>query len=120
MKTRFVVLLGIMTLMGTSGLAQENSKGEVSLAFSYVHFVPQNNRIVSSANLYGGGGAGVFYFLGGLGIKGEFEGYGSSTKTFVFPAGSTLICPAGCTPTASGNLFTYNVGPQVKFHRGHI
>jgi hypothetical protein len=119
MKAKSAIVLGIMMLVGTSAFAQENSKGEVSLDFSYVHFVPQNNRIVSSANLYGGGGAGVYYFLGGLGIKGEFEGYGSSTKTFVFPAGS-IVCPRGCAATASGNLFTYNVGPQIKFHRGPI
>jgi Outer membrane protein beta-barrel domain len=119
MKAKSAIVLGIMMMVGTSAFAQENSKGEVSLDFSYVHFVPQNNRIVNSANLYGGGGAGVYYFLGGLGIKGEFEGYGSTTKTFVFPAGS-VVCPAGCTATASGNLFTYNVGPQIKFHRGPI
>jgi opacity protein-like surface antigen len=119
MRAKFAIVLGITMLVGTSAFAQENSKGEVSLDFSYVPFVPQNNRIVSSANLYGGGGAGVWYFLGGLGIKAEFEGYGSSTKTFVFPARS-FVCPAGCATTASGNLFTYNVGPTVKFHRGHI
>jgi hypothetical protein len=119
MKSKSAIVLGIMVLVGTSAFAQENQKGEVSLDFSYIHFVPQNNNIVHSVNLWGGGGSAVYYFLGGLGIKGEFEGYGSSTRSFAFAPGST-ICPGGCAGNASGNLFTYNVGPQVKFHRGKV
>ena len=108
-KALFAVL--VLLAFGDAAFAQHN--GEVSLNYSLVRFVPQNNSIVPSVNLNGGGGAGVLYFAGIFGIKAEFQGYGSSTSNFVFPAGS-LVCPAGCTASAQGNLFTYNVGPTIK------
>jgi hypothetical protein len=116
MKIKYAIILGIMILLGTSGFAQESQRGEVALDFSYIHFVPQNNNTINSVNLWGGGGSAVYYFLGGLGIKGEVEGYGATTRGFAFAPGSA-ICPAGCAGRASGDLFTYNVGPQIKFHR---
>jgi hypothetical protein len=119
MKIKYAIVLGIMILVGTSTFAQESQRGEVALDFSYIHFVPQNNNTINSVNLWGGGGSAVYYFFGGLGIKGEFEGYGAATRGFAFAPGSA-ICPAGCAGRASGDLFTYNVGPTLKLQRGHI
>jgi opacity protein-like surface antigen len=56
--------------------------------------------------LNGGGGSGAFYFSKNIGIVAEFEGYGSYTRNINTGAGLVSV---------SGNLFTYNVGPIVKF-----
>jgi hypothetical protein len=56
-----------------------------------------------------------------IGIKAEFEGYGSQTRNFNFT--NTAFCNTEggvCTGAASANLFTYNVGPVIKFRTPHV
>ena len=118
MKTRCATLFGIIMLVATSAFAQENSKLEASVDFSYMHFVPQNNHIVQPFNLWGGGGSLVYYF-GRLGIKADLQGYATTTQRFAFGSGSSF-CPTVCTGNAQANLFTYAFGPQYKFHVGRI
>ena len=121
MKFSAAVLSGIVLLTGKTVLAQDYSKIEVTADYSYVHANPQNNNIIPTFSLNGGGGSGAFYFSKYIGIVGEFEGYGSYTHNFTIP-------PAYCTPTggvncsanAQGNLFTYNVGPIVKYRTQHF
>src|SRR6266566_2590937 len=48
-------------------------------------------------------------------FTGEFNGYASTTKTFRVPATANSPCPAGCTVTGSGDMFSYNVGPVLKY-----
>jgi hypothetical protein len=117
MKTRLLTVLGIIVLVASSAFAQENSKVEASVDFSYFHFVPQNNHIVQPFNVWGGGGS-LVYYLGRLGIKADLQGYASTTQTFSFPSGSAF-CPTGCSGKAQGNMFTYAFGPQFKIFRGH-
>jgi hypothetical protein len=119
MKTRFSIVLGIIVLVATSAFAQERTRLEASADFSYLHFVPQNNNIVQPFNLWGGGGSAVYYIFGRLGIKADLQGYASTTHSFAFAPGS-LVCPAGCTGRASGNMFTYAFGPQFKVRIGPI
>jgi len=118
MRMRSVFILGIILLFGTVAFAQDYPKIEVPLDYSYMRFNPENNRIVSSFSLNGGGGGVVVYITHAIGIEGEFQGYGSLSKTFNFPATANSPCPLGCTVKADGNLFTYNVGPVFKF-RAH-
>jgi len=106
-------VLAVLALLALGDAAFAQHAAEVSLDYSYVHFVPQNNNLVSSVNLNGGGGAAALYF-GYFGIKADFQGYASTTHNFAFPPGSA-VCPAGCSGNAQVNLFTYNVGPTVKF-----
>jgi hypothetical protein len=69
--------------------------------------------------LNGGGGSFDFNFDKYLGLKAEFEGYGSNTQNFIAPAG-TRFCPLGCTANIQGNLFTYQAGPQVGLRTGRF
>jgi len=87
--------------------------------YSYMRFNPENSNVVSGFSLNGGGGfAG--YFNHYLGIQGEFEGYATAgNRTFNF-SGSSSICPSGCSVIASGNMFTYNVGPILKYRAEHF
>ena len=121
MKLRAAILSGFVLLFGTMAFAQENPKVEVSVDYSYIHANPQNNDIIKPFSLNGGGGAAAFYFSKHIGIEAEFQGYGSFTHSLVIPAGSAA-CPGAtnCLVTAQGNLFTYNVGPIVKFRSKHF
>jgi opacity protein-like surface antigen len=66
--------------------------------------------IWNSQNLNGGGAQGAFYFKSWLALAADFQGYGSFTQC---PKSSSEFI--GC---ASGNLFTYTFGPQVKYRAG--
>jgi hypothetical protein len=106
MKIRSAVVLGGILLFGTAAFAQDSPKAEITGYYSYFRFNPENSGTLSSHSL-NGGGADIAYFLTKMiGIKGEFGGYQSNSVTFT--NGSTVA-------TASANLFTYNVGPVVKF-----
>jgi hypothetical protein len=98
-------------------------KVEVSLDYSYVHANPQNNSVIPTFSLNGGGGGIAVYINKYIGIEGEFEGYGSYTHNFTIPPGKYCV-PVGtannCPVSAQGNLFTYNIGPIVKFRTKHV
>src|SRR5246500_4452272 len=121
MKIRGTVILGITLLFGTMAFAQDYYKIEVTGDYSYVHANPQNNNIIPTFSLNGGGGSAAFYFSKLIGIEAEFEGYGRYTHNFTISAGNAA-CPGTvpCPVSAQGNLFTYNVGPIVKFRPKHF
>ena len=118
MKLKSAMILGIVLLFGTAAFAQDYPKIEIPMYYSYMRFNPENSNIVSSFSLNGGGGGATFFFNHFLGITTEFNGYGSTTQTFHFPATANSPCPAGCTVTGSGDLFTYNFGPVLKYRSG--
>jgi hypothetical protein len=120
MKVRSLLVLGIVLLFGTAAFAQDYAKVEIPMQYSYMRFNPENSNIVSGFSLNGGGGGVTVYVNHFLGFTGEFNGYGSLNKTFVFPATANSPCPAGCTVKSSGNLFTYNVGPVLKYRTEHF
>ena len=103
---KLVVLTAIL-LIGSVALAQEGTKAEIDGYYSYFRFNPENSGTLNSHSLNGGGGDVAFYFNGMIGIKGEFAGYQSSTVTYTNPTFGSA--------SASANLFTYNVGPIIKF-----
>src|SRR5277367_4343530 len=122
MKVRNAVILGVLLLFGTKTFAQDAPKAEVWLDYSYVRFNPQNNNIIQPFSLNGGGGGVAFYFNKHIGIEGDFQGYGSQTRTFTIP-GTSPACNNGgaaCAGNAQANLFTYNIGPIVKFRAKHF
>jgi len=120
MKLSTVILSGLVLSLGSSALAQDYPKVEVPVVYSYMRFNPENSNIVSGLSLNGGGGGATVYFNHMLGITGEFNGYASLNKTFQFPATANSPCPIGCTVKASGDLFTYNVGPVLKYRSEHF
>jgi hypothetical protein len=122
MKIRISPILGVALLFGSITFAQDDHKIEVTADYSYVHANPQNNNIIPTFSLNGGGGSAAFYFSNYIGIEAEFEGYGSYTHNFSIPATSPFCNNDGapCPVSAQGNLFTYNVGPIVKFRTSHF
>jgi outer membrane protein OmpA-like peptidoglycan-associated protein len=119
MKMRVLATLGFILMLGSAAFAQDAPKIEIPIDYSYMHFNPQNNNIVSAFSLNGGGGGLTYYFTRSIGIEAEFQGYASQTKSFTFPVSSTL-CPTGCVINAQGNMFTYNVGPVFKYRAKHF
>jgi hypothetical protein len=113
-------MLGIALLFGSTTLAQDYAKVEVPVGYSYMRFNPEDSHIVSGFSLNGGGGGVTVFVNHALGIAAEFNGYGSLSKTFAFPATANSPCPTGCTVTADANLFTYNVGPVLKYRSEHF
>jgi opacity protein-like surface antigen len=108
LKISSAVVLGALLLFAMPAFAQDDSKMEVSGNYSYIRFNPQNNNIngLGAFSLNGGGGSFTYFFTSFVGIKAEFEGYGSTTRTL--PGGVPV----------SANLFTYNVGPEIKLRSG--
>lgn len=119
MKFTRLIAVGCFLLFGTAAFGQDYAHWEVPANYSYMRFNPENSNVVSGFSLNGGGGGIVGYFNRDIGIEGEFEGYNTAgNRTFHF-SGSNSLCPAGCSVVASGNMFTYNVGPVVKARTEH-
>jgi opacity protein-like surface antigen len=114
MRIRIVVLVGLALLMGRSAFAQEYDKTEISGNYSYASGNPANTLHRFALN--GGGGAIVYNFNRFFGIKGDLQGYGASTSTFTALTVNPLIAGATIVPSvsASGNLFTYLGGAQLR------
>jgi hypothetical protein len=85
--------------------------------YSYIQFNPTINGAQSRA--FNGGGGGVQYnFSREFGIKGDFQGYGSTqwTVNVTSPIGTSLgIIPVG-TYKSNANMFTYLFGPTFTVH----
>lgn len=122
MMRRIVWLCAVALWLGGFAFAQDTPKVEVNLDYSYIHANPQNNDIIPAFSLNGGGGGASFFFNKIIGIEAEFNGYGSYTHHFTIPGTSPYCINGGlpCSVTAQGNLFTYNVGPIVKFRTSHV
>ena len=84
---RSVLIFGIILLFGTVAFAQSDHTIEVTGNYSYIHANPQNNNVIPTFSLNGGGGSGAFYFSKYIGIMAEFEGYGSYTHNFTAAIG---------------------------------
>ena len=122
MKLKVIAISAVVALFAAGVLAQEVPKVEVWLDYSYMRFNPQNSNIVSSFSLNGGGGGFAVYFTKLIGIQADFQGYGSETRNFSL-AGTSPFCNNGglpCAGNVQANLFTYNVGPIVKFRTEHF
>ena len=114
MKNRIpVTIAAVLLVLSVSAIAQEIPKIELAGGYSYMNVNPNISQITSQ-NFNGGGGAAVFNLTPLLGIKADFMGYAFGTgwtKKLInqgFPV----------TGSASGNLFTYMFGPQIKKHSG--
>jgi hypothetical protein len=113
MKIRTVLLVGAALLMGRTVFAQEYPKWEIPVDYTYAR---GNGARIKPFSLNGGGGGIVYNFNRYFGIKGDLQGYGSTTRTFndlliVNPNGTTTVLPS---VSVQGNLFTYMGGPQLR------
>jgi len=118
MKVVKVLTFALLFLVGVNALGQQAPTAEASVNYSLVIYNPAKNY-TGTRYLNGGGGAGVYNFGKYLGLKGEFQGYASTTATFTILAGHVI--PPGIYKTQA-NLFTYLFGPQINFRmrRGKI
>ena len=114
MKMRSVLLVGVVLLIGRAAFAQEYAKWEIPVDYSYARGNPAN--VAKPFSLNGAGGGIVYNFNRFFGIKGDLQGYGSTTSTFnnvtiVNSNGTITLIPQ---VKANGNLFTYMAGPQLR------
>ena len=110
MKVRLAVLLAVASLVCSVSFAQDSPKIEITGDYSYFRLNPGLPSVWNSQNLNGGGAQAAFYVKSWLALAADLQGYGSFTQC---PKSSSEF--SGC---ASGNLFTYTFGPQVKYRAG--
>lgn len=108
-----LVLIAVGLMCTAAAVAQDVPKFELTGGYSYVNFHPGLSQITSQ-NMNGGGGAFVYNLSNLIGIKADFMGYavGSGWTNKLINAGYPV------TGSASGNMFTYMFGPQIKKHSG--
>ena len=120
MKLRTALIFAVdVMLFGLPAWSQEHPKWEVPIDYSYVHFQAidfesrnGNYFFGRNYNLNGGGGGVVYNFSHLIGVKAEFQGYGSASRVIIIPPGNPFL-PAGGSASVSGNLFTYMAGPVL-------
>jgi opacity protein-like surface antigen len=112
MKFRFFLAFAIALILSGVAMAQDNPKGEITGDYSYFRANPGLPSYFNSQNLNGGGGQATFYLNNWFGFAADLQGYGSYTQCT--KPGAPL---SGC---ASGNLFTYMFGPQIKRRAGKL
>jgi len=115
-KSKFVgAVLAVIALFAIASVAQEIPKLELAGGYSYINFHP-GTSIITSQNMNGGGGSAVFNFSKYFGIKADFMGYAVGTGW----TQKLISLGYPVTGSASGNLFTYMFGPQIKKHSGRL
>lgn len=117
MKVKSLIIASAAIAFTATAFAQDQSRFEVFGDYSFVQFNPTLTGMQSRA-FNGGGGGGQINFGKYLGIKADFQGYGSThwTTTLASPlvtAKGTI--PAG-TYTSQANMFTYLFGPTLGVH----
>ncbi len=93
--------------LAVPAMAQDEPRFDLFGGYSYVRADFQGDI---HSNLNGGSGAVAFYPTKHIGVVGDFGGYHLSTLT----SGSSSPLGSGSL-AASGTLFTYLVGPRVRF-----
>jgi len=109
---RLILCLLAVACLATITRAQDSPKIEVTGDYSYYRFNPGLPSYFNSQNLNGGGGQIAVYLNKWFAIAGDLQGYGSYTQCT--KPGAAV---SGC---ASGNLFTYTFGPQLKYRAGKL
>ena len=122
MRIKNVVLISTAMIFATTAFAQGGPKWELYGDYSYLQFNPTISGLQSRA-LNGGGGGVQVNFGNYFGLKGDFQGYGSTQVTFtqsvaVNPLGGGTI-PVG-TYKSNFNMFTYLFGPVVGAHSHNV
>jgi hypothetical protein len=109
---RIVCLVAVMLLLRTVAYAQEAHNAEITADYSFFRVNPGLPSYFNSQNLNGGGGDAALCFTSWFGFKVDLQGYGRYTQC-TKPGAPTQGC-------ASGNLFTYLFGPQLKHGAGRL
>jgi len=123
MRIKNVTLVTTAMMFTAAAFAQNTPKWELYGDYSYLQFNPTINGVQSRAMNGGGGGAQV-NFGRYFGIKGDFQGYGSTQVTFTQSSTPTVnpltaAIPPG-TYKSNFNQFTYLFGPVIGVHTQHL
>jgi len=124
MRIKNVVLVSTAMMFTATAFAQGGPKWELYGDYSYLQFNPTISGLNSRA-LNGGGGGIQVNFGKYFGLKGDFQGYGSTqvTLTRTTPTVNPLVVggtiPSG-TFKSNFNMFTYLFGPVVGAHSMNI
>jgi len=117
MKIKNVVLVSTAMIFTATGFAQNIPRWEVYGDYTYMQFNPTLSGLQSRA-LNGGGGGIQVNFGKYFGIKGDFQGFGSTTWTLT--TATPVVTPHGTIPagtfSSTFNQFTYLFGPVVGVH----
>jgi hypothetical protein len=109
-----LLLLALAIIFGTAAFAQDAPK--IELAADYSYFRAPQDSFVPGSSLNGGGASIAYYFFKRIGLKAEFQDYGSYAQSFSVPA-NTQGCnsQSDCPLSVRGNVFTYTIGPVMRF-----
>jgi hypothetical protein len=112
-------LLALATFAATAAFAQDAPKVEIAGDYSYFR-APQGGFVPDHA-LNGGGASAAYYFFKHVGLKAEFQDYGTYAQSITVPA-STQGCNSlsDCQLSVSGTVYTYTIGPVLRFHVKHF
>jgi hypothetical protein len=110
-----LLLFALAIFIGTVAFAQDAPKLQVAVDYSYLR-TPQDS-FVPGSSLNGGGASVSYFFFKHVGLKAEFADYGSYAQTVSVPA-NTQGCnsQSDCALAVRGNVFTYTIGPVLRFH----
>ena len=114
MKKKSIFVLGFVFSLTMTAFTQDFPKFEADFGYSLINFHP-NAAQITSFNLNGGGGGFVYNITPMIGIKADLMGYTSSSGFR-----DSLRHLPGFSGAASGNVFTYMFGPQIKKHSGNL
>jgi Outer membrane protein beta-barrel domain len=111
-----LVLIAIVILFAPALFAQDtNSSLQLSVDYSYFRFA--QNTYIPNFSLNGGGASIAYFFNKRIGLKADFQDYGSHSLNFAVPASSAPCSGlADCPISVKSNTFSYTVGPVVRFH----
>jgi hypothetical protein len=115
MKSKWILLGALALALAVPAVAQVEVTGD----YSYFRFNPSLPALQNRS--FNGGGFDVAFYLHHIGVKADFQFYGSTTFTTTFP---TTITPVGTIPagtySSNGTLKTYLFGPIVKGRYKHF
>ena len=110
MNLRWLLVAGLASLASFYHFAYAQ-KGETSIDYSLVVYNPAKS--LASNRILNGGGGSVGFILGeNLELKGELQGYATTTFTFHLPG---TVNSAKGTFQSQGSMVTYLFGPQFNF-----
>jgi hypothetical protein len=110
-----LLLFALAAFFGSAAFAQDTTKLQVAVDYSYLR-TPQDS-FVPGSSLNGGGASLTYFFFKHVGLKAEFQDYGSYAQLVSVPA-NTQGCnsQANCALSVRGNVFTYTIGPVLRLH----
>ncbi|MGA7852452.1 MAG: outer membrane beta-barrel protein [Candidatus Acidiferrales bacterium] len=110
-----LLLLAVVIFFAPDLFAQSNSSLQLSVDYSYFRFA--ESTYIPNFSLNGAGGSISYFFNKHIGVKADFQDYGSHSLNFAVPASSAPCSGlADCPISVSSNFFTYTAGPVVRFH----